>query len=238
MSLALVRRREIWVPTVWGWLVLLLIGGVALTLGARNLPAFLAENHPVGARILVVEGWMEPEGLDEAVAVFRAGGYERVVTTGAPIVPWPGVLSHATYAERAADYLRRHGLGDVPITVVTAPQSAQDRTFLSAVMVREWIAGSGLDVRSLDVFSTGAHARRSRLLYRMAFGPAVEIGVIAARNHEYDAATWWRTSTGVKDILEQAVGLLWVKCCFWPPAPGSHEERWAVPSSGKGGAGK
>jgi hypothetical protein len=238
MPLALVRRREIWVPTVWGWLVLLSIGTVILTLAARNLPTFLAINQPVGARILVVEGWMEPEGLQDAVAAFRAGGYERIVTTGAAIVQWPGIHGHATYAERAADYLRRHGLANVPITAVPAPHSAQDRTFLSAVMVREWIERSGFAIGSLDVFTSGAHARRSRLLYRMAFGRDVKIGVIASRSYDYDADTWWQTSAGVKDIVEQAVGLLWVKCCFWRPQPGSHEERWTVPSRERGSTGK
>ena len=111
-------------------------------------------------------------------------------------------------------------------------------SFLGAVMVREWAKRSGLTFKSLDVFSSGAHARRSRLLYRLAFGPTVEVGVFAARSSDYDANAWWRTSAGVRDVLEQAIGLLWVKCFFRPPPPGSHEERWAVPPTKAGGAGR
>jgi hypothetical protein len=218
---ALVRRRVIWLPTIGGWLVLLLVGIAALIFAARNLHSFLAPTEPVGSRFFVVEGWLSPEGLDQAVAAYRTGGYQRIVTTGGPIDHWPGQRGHATYAERAADYLKQHGLADVSVTVVPAPASAQDRTYLSAVAVREWARQSALAFDSADVFSSGTHARRSRLLYRRAFGPGVKVGIIAARSSEYDAKAWWRTSIGAKDVLDQAIGLLWVKCCFWPPPPGS-----------------
>jgi hypothetical protein len=181
---------------------------------------------------------MDPDGLDQAVAAFRAGGYERVVTTGGPITYWPGHHGHVTFAERAADYLKQHGLADASVTTVPAPYSAQEHTFLSAVMVREWAKQSGHALNALDVFSSGTHARRSRLLYRLAFGPNVEVGVFAARFSEYDADAWWRTSTGARDVLDQAIGLLWVKCFFWPPQPSSHEERWAVQPKEAGSARK
>jgi len=233
-----IRRRDIWLPTIWGWLVLLLIGAATIVLVARNLHAFLAPNQPVGARILVVEGWMDPEGLDQAAAAFRSGGYERVITTGEPIERWPGTSGHATYAERAADYLKQHGLENASVTAVPAPLSAQDRTYLSAVMVREWAKRSGIDINVLDVFSSGTHARRSRLLYQLAFGSSVKVGVIAALSSGYDPDAWWLTSTGARDVLDQAIALLWVKCFFRPPPPGSHEERWAVQPRETGSAGK
>jgi hypothetical protein len=68
------------------------------------------------------------------------------------------------------------------------------------------------------VVSAGPHARRSRLLYELAFGEGVKIGAIAARPHDYDPRGWWRSSVGAKDVWEQAVGLLWVKWFFNPPA--------------------
>ncbi len=168
---------------------------------------------------------MDAEGLDQAVATFRAGTYERVVTTGGPI-DWPELNGNTTFAQRAADYLKHHGLANASVTAVPTPASAQDRTFLSAVMVRDWAKRSAIKLDSLDVFSSGTHARRSRLLYRMAFGPNVEVGVFAARSSKYSAEAWWQTTTGARDVVDQSIGLLWVKCCFQPPPPGSHEERW------------
>jgi hypothetical protein len=137
----LLRRRQVWLPTLWGWLVLLaLLGGVAL-LFARCAHAFLAPNEPArgkdgaGARTLIVEGWMDEAELAQAIAVFRRGHYQRVLTTGGPVESWAEALPWKTFADRGASYLTSHGLSEVPVVAVPAPASAQDRSFLSAVMV-------------------------------------------------------------------------------------------------------
>lgn len=211
----LLRRREVWLPTAWGWLALSALAAAAVVLALHSLHAFLSPNEPVGARVLVIEGWMDTEEMDQALAAARSGGYERVVTTGGPIERWKTV--HRTYAELAADYLEHHGLKEAEVTPVPSPASAQDRTYLSAVMVRAWARDSGLALDALDVFSAGAHARRSRKLYRLAFGPEVRIGVLAARPSGYDAEGWWQTLTGVREVLDQALGLAWVTLFFHPP---------------------
>ncbi len=209
----LFRRRAILLPTVWGWLAILFAGAAGVAFLGAQLHGFLAVHEPVGGKLLVVEGWIGPRGLHQAVAAFRAGGYERAVTTGGPIKQWPRP-PQATYAELAADYLRHHGLADVPVTAVPAPEAQQERTYRSAVLVREWAQRSGIAVERFDVYSQGTHARRSRLLYQFAFGRAAVIGVHAARSEEYDADAWWRSSSGTRDVLEQAVEYLWVRCCF------------------------
>jgi hypothetical protein len=216
--LALLRRREVWLPTLWGWLALLLVGAVAALSGARSIHPFLALSQPVGARILVVEGWMEPEGLDQAIAMFRARGYERILTTGGPVVFLTAPPIQTTYADLAADYLKQHGIAPFQVTAVPTPKTAENHTFLSAVAVREWAKRSAVKLDALDVYSVGTHARRSRLLYEIAFGTGVKVGVYAARSSDYDAGAWWRTTVGLRDVLTQAAGLLWVRCCFHPPS--------------------
>jgi hypothetical protein len=220
VRLALVRRRRVWLPTALGWLLLVAAMAAATVQAGRNLHAFLAQNRPVGAPILVVEGWMDPNGLDQALAAYRSGSYARVVTTGGPIEHWPGSDGPATFAERAAAYLVRSGVPEAAVTAVPAPGTDQERTYFSAVMVRRWAGQSGIAVHALDVFSSGTHARRSRLLYQLAFGPEVQVGVYAARYPDYDPDVWWRTSLGARDVLVQAIGLIWVKCFFWPSQPG------------------
>ncbi len=230
----LFRRRQVWLPTLWGVVVLLLLSAAGLFVCARLAYGFLAPHQPAttndgrGARMLVVEGWLDEAELNLAVAAFRSGRYERVLTTGGPIETWQGHLPWRNYAQRAAEHLRSHGLEGVPVVAVAAPASAQDRTFLSAVMVREWARQAGVTLDAVDVFSGGVHARRSWLVYRMALGDAVAVGVLAATPKEYDPARWWRTSAGAKTVISEGLSLAWTKCCFWPGAPGSHEERWGV----------
>lgn len=209
---ALWRRREIWLPTVWGWLIVLGLTMAALIVVARNLHSYLALSRPVSARILIVEGWMGPEELQETAAVFRARGYERVITTGGPIVRWPPAPGPGTFAEQAAWYLGEQGVPAEVLIPVAAERVSTDRTYLSAVTVRDWAARSGVKLDAFDVITDGPHARRSRLLYRRVF-PQADVGIIATRSYDYDARAWWRSSTGVKNVIDQAIGLAWVTCC-------------------------
>jgi hypothetical protein len=211
----LARRRALWFPTIWGWAALVLLGTAVTMLVGRNLLTFLAVNEPVGAHVLIVEGWMGPEALDEVVAVYRKGRYERVITTGGPADLWSRRQGYATYADRAADYLVERGIGSSAVVPIPAPESAQDRTYLSAVMVRDWARQSQFDIPAIDVFSIGPHARRTRLLYELAFGPNVKVGVVAATHLPYPIY-WWRTTTGAREVVDQAIALAWVKIFFWP----------------------
>ncbi len=228
---ALFRRRTVWLPTLSGALLVLVIAATAFVLIARAAGFYLFINEPAHgrdgrpARLLIVEGWLDEDALDDAAVAFRHGGYERIVTSGGPIDSWREGQTATHYAERAAGYLRRHGLADVPIAAASAPASAQDRTFLSAVVVRDWVRREGLNPDAVDVYSVGVHARRSRMVYRLAFGPSVAIGMLAATPRNYDLEHWWRTSQGAKAVLDESLSLAWTACCFWPPTPGSHEER-------------
>lgn len=220
------RQRQVWVPTVYGWL-LLLFGSLATgLLLANTLYPFLAPQEPVGARVLVIEGWLAPEELDQAITAFKQGKYERIVTTGGPVSGWPGISQDTSYAKLAADYLEQHGVSPDLVAAVPAPRSAQERTFLSAVMFRESVQKFGITLDAVDIFSAGAHARRTRLLFQMALGPKVRVGVLAARPGSFDPDAWWRSSTGVEQLLFQSFGYVWVKCCFWPGPPGSQKELW------------
>ena len=225
MALVLIRRRTVWVPTLWGWLALLLAGAAVAFGLVRGIYPFLAVTEPVGASVLVVEGWLGQRELDDAIAVFRAGGYERIVTTGGPLHSWPETTNESTYAHKAADYLRRHGLATVPITPAPSPLTLRDRTYTSALMVRAWAQRSGIELKKLDLASRGPHARRSRRLYEEAFGPDVRIGVFAIHPADYDEARWWRTSTGARDVAEQAMGFVWISLFF---NPSGQESIWEM----------
>lgn len=228
----LTARRLVRLPTVWGWLLLLVSMVAASWTAASRVYPFLAVTELApGARTLVVEGWIDAAELEDVAPFLRGHRYERVLVTGGPVLAWADTQVLVSSAERAAVYLRRHGVDAPPVIAVPAPASAQDRTFLSAVMVREWAGREHVALDAIDVFSAGAHARRTRTLYRLALGPRSEVGIVATPPREFDAARWWRSSAAAKSVLGETIGLAWTTCCFWPPEPGSHEERWAAPPS-------
>ncbi len=224
----LFRRREVPVPTLAGWLLLLALAAASGFAFVRSLYPLLAPNAPIGQGLLVVEGWAGGSAFDDAAARFRRGGYSQIVTTGGPLDPDEPFASDGTWAEHAARELRERGIPETSMQAVVAPNSERDRTFLSAVMVRDWIAARGKPVASLDVISLGPHGRRSRQLYRRAFGNDVEIGIVSAPPREYDPPHWWRSSEGTKTVITEATGLAWTLCCFHPGLRGSEEERWGA----------
>ena len=226
----LARRRQVWLPTWQGWLLLVLVLAVVALLAATRIVGFLTPQAPApGARILVVEGWLEQADLRLALAALERGRYERVLTTGGPVESWddpPGMVSSA---ERAAKFIAAHAPAGTKVTAVPAPASAQDRTFLSAVVLRDWARGQGLALEAIDLFTAGVHARRSRMMFAEALGPAVNVGVLAAPARYYDGDRWWTSSSGAKTVIGESLGLAWTVCCFRPPPPGSHVERWGTP---------
>lgn len=221
----LFRRREVWLPTLWGWAAMLLIVAGLGTVLLLNANRFLSLNEPArgpdgkGARILVVEGWLDPPELQQAIVAFRRGHYERVLTTGGPIEEWHDVGGWKNFALRGAGLLRTQGLADVPIIALPAPETKQERTYVSALMVRAWARQSGVKLDAIDLFSSGVHTRRSKLVFGMALGSGVEVGSMAAEPFEYDPVRWWTSSAGAKATMGEIVSLAWTGCCFWPASP-------------------
>jgi len=219
----LFRRRELWWPTWQGTLVLLGLLVLAALAFAHHVVGFLAPDEPAHgrdgrpARTLIVEGWMDEPDLAQALAAFQRGGYARAITTGGPIEPARDTAHWGTYAARGAAYLREHGVAAERVVAAPAPKTLLERTWLNAVMVREWAKSSGTTLDAVDVFSAGVHARRSRWLYQMALGDAVAVGVLAAASTEFDPEHWWRSSAGTRAVLGETLGWAWTACCFWPP---------------------
>lgn len=223
----LFRRRELWLPTLPSLLTILLVLGFLVLFLFRNMAVFMTVNEPVGADYLVIEGWIGKEELEQARAYFDANDFNKTIIVGGPISnDFHGIDTN--YAERAAEYLRQQGIPLEKITIVASPYSAQDRTFLNAVMTREWFQQQDISLSRLDVFSSGVHTRRSRDLYRKAFGANVTIGIIAAKPRDFDPAHWWQTSGSGKGVAIEFASWLLVKCCFNPGEPGSHLERWGI----------
>ena len=201
-------------------LALLAVVALAALGFAHGIVGFLAVDAPLAPRAttLIIEGWMTEAEFAQALAVFRQGGYVRVITTGGPIEPDYDVGQWKTYAARGAAYLRAQGVAPERIVAVPAPRTLRERTWLNGVMVREWARATATPLAAIDIATTGVHARRSRMMYRLALGDATEVGVRAVVSNEFDAAQWWRSSAGSKAVLGETLAWTWAACCFWPDA--------------------
>jgi hypothetical protein len=214
--LGLFRRRACWFPTWRGALVLLALMAALGWAGLVNLHPFLAVTAPVPARVLVVEGWGNDGQMQRAVAEFRGQGYERVCVTGLPLERGEPLAEYRTWAEHGAERLRRYGLASNVVVAVPGPAVAQDRTFASALALRQWFEANGGVPPALNVITGGPHARRTRWLFQRAFGDRTTVGVIAHPDPGYNPARWWRSSAGVRQVVGETMAWLYARCLFRP----------------------
>jgi len=212
----LLKRKEALVLSWPGRILLLLVGVAALLIAARNAYPFLAPSRPAYGEVLIVEGWMPDAELEQAIRVFDTHDYELLVTTGGPLLIGSFLSEYSTYAQLTAASLRRLGVEQNVIVPVPAPPVQRDRTYASALAVKDWLSKTNSPVTSVDVFSLGAHARRTQLLFQKALGDNVSVGVIAATDPEYDPNKWWVYSSGVRSVIGETLAYLYARFLFKP----------------------
>jgi uncharacterized SAM-binding protein YcdF (DUF218 family) len=213
----MLTRRERWGLSWRGWLVLVLFffgGGIFWLL---NVQPFLAQTNRLDTKILVVEGWVHPFAIEAAVKEFQNGRYEKVYTTGGPVVGNGGYSNDFnTSASVGAELLVKAGLPSEFVQMVPSHISGRDRTYSSAVALREWFHAHNLTVKNFNVLTEDVHARRTHLLFQKAFGAEAVVGIISAPSPEYDAKHWWHFSEGVREVLGESIAYVYAKCFFHP----------------------
>jgi len=212
------RRRACLVPTWRGWLLLALVCGLSTAFLLRFACSFLSVHDPAPGGLLVVEGWVSPTDARLALEEFRRGSYTGLCVTGGPIEPESPLASYRSYAELTAEILRRLGADPARLHAVAGPQVAKDRTYSAALALKNELRQRGISQATLNVMTKGPHARRSRLLYEMAFGSGTRVGTIALAEREYDPARWWMTSAGFRSVTGELIAYFYARLLFRPTA--------------------
>lgn len=203
-SLRLVKRKELWVPTCWGW-ALIVFTILAIVAGyIRNVQSFLSVSEPAKAQILALEEWIPPYAIKCAASEFKDHGYDLLVVLGQDrrwVVP----------------ILKEAGVSEWRIVTVPVQPVLKDRSFAFAVALREWLLSSGMSGKAVNVYTFGVHARRSRLLYRKALGSDSVVGIISCENPDYDPEQWWESSEGFKTVIDETIAYIYTQLFFFPP---------------------
>jgi hypothetical protein len=212
----LLQRRECVVPT---WRGLLLAAGCVALVGflfVRNIYPFLAVNEPSPGGVLVIEGWASDFAMQEAIGEFRRHPYAAFLVTGGPIEKGAVFSEFKTYAEFGEATIERMGVAVEQVHSVPAPEVEKDRTYASALALKEWLEQRGLPTSNVNVLSMGCHSRRSRLLFERAFGPGTKIGITALEDPAWLRKPWWQTSYGVRGVLNEVMAYLYARFLFDP----------------------
>jgi len=213
----LISRRERWGLAIRGWLALAALVAAATTALALGIHPLLSVTTRIASSVLVVEGWVNPFGIEGAVREFTDGGYTEVLVTGGPVF---GIGLYRndfqTTASVGADNLRATGLPPAGVTPVPARARSRDRTYGAALALGAWLKRERPAVRSINVLTEGCHGRRTRLLYRKALGPEFEVGIISVPNPDYEPRRWWHYSEGVREVLGEFTAYVYARFLFWP----------------------
>jgi uncharacterized SAM-binding protein YcdF (DUF218 family) len=212
----LFQRRSVVLPTWRGWILLVLVGSLLLTVIVRSLHPFLAVNTPINDGLLVVEGWTPDYGLSLAIQELKRNHYQKIYVTGGPIEYGMYLSAYKTYAELGAATLLKLGLDSNLVQAVPAPKVRQDRTYNAALALKRWWQAQGIKPERIHLISDGPHCRRSRLLFQKAMGDDVYIGVTSVPSSEYDEAHWWRYSSGVRNVIGEGLAYLYARLLFHP----------------------
>jgi DUF218 domain len=224
----LLTRKERWGLSWLGWLIVL--AALLLTFYGFLFCIYplLAVTHRVNANVLVVEGWIHEYAIRAALKEFQSNHYKhkQIFTTGGPVGGNGGYINdYCTAASVGADLLKRNGLTDGSVQMVPSRVMDRDRTYGSAIALRNWFREHNMPVSGIDVVTEDLHARRTRLLFQKALGDKVAVGVIAVPNPDYDAKHWWRYSEGVREVISESAAYVYARFLFWPPLSSPSGER-------------
>jgi uncharacterized SAM-binding protein YcdF (DUF218 family) len=216
-SLYFFNKKERWGLTAMGWVAVGIIAvGVPIALLA-NIHGFLAAEERVKGDVLVVESWIPDFAIPGAIEEFKRDGYQRLVLVGAPILLGGDLSRFKSYSEFTYARLIALGFDKERIVVLETSDITKDRTYQSAVAVKRWLSlDHNVNRRGLNVYSLDVHSRRSRLLFTKALGDQFTVGVIAAPDRRYDPETWWKSSNGVRTVLDELIAYLYAAIFFLP----------------------
>ncbi len=143
-----------------------------------------------------------------------------------------GTNDYNTSASVAAESLEKFVVPDDLVQMVPSRVFARERTYSSAVALRDWFREHNTPVHSINVLTEGPHARRTRLLYQKAFGKNMAVGVIAVSNPDYNPKDWWRYSDGVREVIGESIAYIYARFFFYPSVSSSDKEMaQAAPAS-------
>lgn len=211
----LIQRKEVWLPTIQGWLFILVLVLAFMLFTVNHIHRFLAPNFPIKADVLVVEGWMEDYAIKSAMQEFKQGGYQKLITTGSPLEQGYYLSQYKTTAELSAATLIALGFDPDQLVAVSAPNVVRNRTAASAVALREWLRQSNLKIKSINLYSSDVHARRSWLMFKQALAPDIQVGVISVDSDSYNPKQWWIYSAGVRSIIAETIAYLYARLVSW-----------------------
>jgi hypothetical protein len=214
----LIERKECWRVTWIGWMGVLAFWGLVLLLFLFTIRPFLMPTKTVAADILIADNNLtDYYDLKKLSDEFRSKNYSLILSAGV-LLPQgsPLAAEYKTSAELNAAILKKFVIREKAIVPIIPKPVKRDRTFASALAVKNWLAQNNIQPKGINLFSIGPYSRISWMLFKEAIGEEIPVGIIACENREYDPKRWWITSSGVRIVLNETIAYIYAKLVFDP----------------------
>lgn len=212
----LFRKKERWTATWLGNMLKLIILFLIAFVFAKTIHPFLAENKPVKSKIMVLEGFVPDYAVEQAKDIFIKDNYNIMLITGKKRVKGSHLAMYENDGEFSAATLDHLGFDMAKVTVIPVEHTVtKDRTYESGKAVMASLAHLS-NVTSFNLVSIGCHGRRSRYLFEMSDNLDYNIGIISIENQGYNPNTWWQTSVGFRDVMQETIAWVYARFFFYP----------------------
>ncbi len=124
----------------------------------------------------------------------------------------PAPTDFHSLAAICARELRHLGVPEDQIIILESPQSDQNRTLTSALVVEHWIQSNGFEDSAVNVLSESIHSRRTHMLYRYALKKHCrEVGIVSVLPEDN---RYLGNRIDRKDIIREFTGNLYYRFLF------------------------
>ena len=201
--------------TLQGWLLITCIIMFFIFVWSITIHDFLAVNKPLETNLWIIEGYV-PDFILENIAVEAKKNPDlMLICAGLSIEKTRLFGGYNNYADYNAAILQYVGVDSLQTVSAHAVYADKERTYTTALVAREKLKDLGYVSGNVNVVCVGTHARRSQLLYRKAFKPEWNVGVISYVDNNYPKQ-WWRTSEGARAVVYEMFAYLYCVIFFHP----------------------
>jgi len=124
----------------------------------------------------------------------------------------PENVNYTYIAELCAAGLRKRGIPADSIIILPSEERKTNRTFNSALAVRNWYLSGNFQQINLNIFTENIHARRTWILYRMALNDLeINTGIIST---PFNPEVKQHSKINSRNILRELSGIIYYKTIF------------------------
>jgi hypothetical protein len=215
IKIQLLKRRNRLGLSWFSRILILLVIFITLFFSIKNLNRYLSLNEPVPSPLLVIEGFLPDYTLRNMMREFHDGVYDKIIILGKPIGQGYYLTGYKTSADLIRGTLISMGMDSTLIHTVSIPSTVKrDQTYCTGLLLSQWIDTTNTQLKRVNVYTLGCHARRSYLLFQAALGKDIEVGIIPGEDRSYDKVKWWKSSKGFRTVFNESLAYLYVKLLF------------------------